>query len=67
MPSQTGLCDDRQTIGCAPYTNERTAKARPKPAPKTMPQPTPEPVVQNSAPEPAIESAEPHFKQISKK
>lgn len=74
---QTGLCDDQQTIGCAPYTDERTVYARPK-AP--MPEPTPEPVAPAPAPQPApepmpepviddtpvMQSAEPQFKQISK-
>ncbi len=70
---QTGLCDDQQTIGCAPYTDERTVYARPK---VRMPEPTPAPVAAPApapapmpAPEPApvvVQSAEPHFKHIAK-
>ena len=73
-----GLCDDQQTLGCAPYTDERTVWSRPKapmPEPTPMPEPAPEPAPQPAPepmPEPVIDdtpimrSAEPEFKQIAK-
>lgn len=71
--SQSGLCDDRQTIGCAPYTNERTATAKPKvvapePAPvvETVPEPTPEPAPAPAEEKIMMQSAEPQFNQVSK-
>jgi len=74
--TQTGLCDDRQTIGCAPYTDERTVYASPKmkaaPAPAPVATPAPAPVMAAPAPvmEPVepymMQSAEPQFKQRAK-
>lgn len=68
--TQTGLCDDQQTIGCAPYTDERTVLARPKsPVPEVTvtPEPAPEPIVETVIDDtPVIQSAEPQFKHISK-
>lgn len=74
--TQNGLCDDQQTIGCAPYTDERTVLARPKspvpevtvaPEPAPMPAPAPEPMVETVIDDtPIMQSAEPKFKHISK-
>ncbi|NQZ13780.1 MAG: hypothetical protein HRT94_02995 [Alphaproteobacteria bacterium] len=69
--SQSGLCDDQQTIGCAPYTNERTAMAKPKavvetPAPAPVAEPAPEPAPAPAEEKIMMQSAEPQFKQISK-
>ncbi|MAZ76936.1 MAG: hypothetical protein CMH31_06520 [Micavibrio sp.] len=67
--SQNGLCADQQTIGCAPYSNERTATSRPK---TVMAAPAPAPVAEPApAPAPAeekimMQSAEPQFTHRTK-
>lgn len=68
--SQSGLCADQQTIGCAPYANERTATTKPKmvvapaPAPVAEPAPTPAPApVEDNI---IMQSAEPQFTHRTK-
>lgn len=66
--SQSGLCADQQTIGCAPYSNERTAMNKPKmvvapaPAPIAEPAPAPAPVEDKII----MQSAEPQFTHRTK-
>ena len=67
--SQNGLCDDQQTLGCAPYTNERTAMAKTKPVIVETVEVVEEVVVVEEPiveEEVVIQSAEPQFNQISK-
>lgn len=69
--SQSGLCADQQTIGCAPYANERTAMSKPKvvvaaptPVPVAAPEPAPAPVVAEE--KIMMQSAEPQFTHRTK-
>ncbi len=70
--SQNGLCADQQTIGCAPYANERTATSKPKmvvaptPAPVAEPAPAPAPAPVVAEEKIMMQSAEPQFTHRTK-
>ena len=70
--SQSGLCADQQTIGCAPYANERTAMSKPKavvvtaPTPAPVAEPTPAPAPAPAEEKIMMQSAEPQFTHRTK-
>lgn len=69
--SQSGLCDDQQTIGCSPYTDERTAMAKPKivkaePAPAPVAEPATAPAPAPAEDKIIMQSAEPMIEHRSK-